>query len=104
MLAARLHPRVHSPVDGSHYPSVEELPLVPGIDGVGRDREGRLRYVVLPDTRLGSMAERLAIDLRRSVVLPDGTDPVAVVAAMSPAMSSWIAPRRRIAFESGRAC
>jgi len=102
VVAAGLHPRVRSQADGSHYTSTDELPLVPGVDGVGRDPEGRLRYFVLHDTTQGSMAERTVIDPRRSVVLPDGVDPVAVAAAMNPAMSSWVALRRRIAFEAGQ--
>ena len=39
---------------------------------------------------------------RRSVVLPEGSDPVAVAAAMNPAMSAWMALRRRIRFERGQ--
>ncbi|MEV6345899.1 zinc-binding alcohol dehydrogenase family protein [Actinoplanes sp. NPDC051851] len=102
VLAAGLHPRVLSQADGSHYTSTDELPLVPGIDGVGRDADGNLRYFVLPDTALGAMAERTVIDVRRSVLLPEDTDPVAVAAAMNPAMSSWVALRRRITFEPGQ--
>ncbi|HET6505890.1 MAG TPA: zinc-binding alcohol dehydrogenase family protein [Baekduia sp.] len=102
VLAAGLHPRVRSQAGGSHYTSTGVLPLVPGVDGVGRDPDGRLRYFVLPDTTLGSMAERTLIDPRRSVVLDDAADPVAVAAAMNPAMSSWVALRRRIAFAAGQ--
>jgi NADPH:quinone reductase-like Zn-dependent oxidoreductase len=102
VVAAALHPRVRSMADGTHYESTGELPLVPGIDGVGRDPDGRLRYFVLPDTRWGSMAERAVIDARRSVVLPDDVDPATIAAAMNPALSSWIALRRRIAFEAGQ--
>ena len=104
VLAAGLHPRVPSQADGSHYTTTGELPLVPGIDGVVRDPKGRIRYTVLDDTRLGTMAERTVIDLDRSVVLPSGIDPVQVAAAMNPAMSSWVALRRRIAkrFGAGR--
>jgi NADPH:quinone reductase-like Zn-dependent oxidoreductase len=35
----------------------------------------------------------------RSVVLPKGIDPVQVAAAMNPAMSAWVALRRRIDFQ-----
>lgn len=101
VLAAGLHPRVLSQANGSHYTSTDELPLVPGIDGVGRDADGNLRYFVLPDVTLGSMAEQTVIDARRSIVLPAGTDPIAVAAAMNPAMSSWVALRRRTTFEAG---
>jgi NADPH:quinone reductase-like Zn-dependent oxidoreductase len=102
VVAAALHPRVRSTADGSHYESTGELPLIPGIDGVGRDPDGRLRYFVLPDARFGSMAERVVIDPRRSAVLPDGVDPVPIAAAMNPALSSWIALRRRIDFAPGQ--
>ena len=102
VLAAGLHPRVRSQANGSHYTSTDELPLVPGIDGVGRGVDGRLRYFVLPDTTMGAMAEQTVIDVRRSVVLPDSTDPVAVAAAMNPAMSSWVALRQRVPFGPGQ--
>ena len=102
VLAAGLSTRARSQADGSHYTSTDALPLVPGIDGVGRDPDGRLRYFILPDTTLGSMAQRTLVDLRRSVVLPDDADPVLVAAAMNPAMSSWVALTRRIGFAAGQ--
>jgi len=99
VLAAGLHPRVRSQADGSHYTSTGALPFVPGVDAVVRDPEGRIRYAVLDDTTLGTMAERTVIELDHSVVLPDGTDPVLMAAAMNPVMSSWVALRRRIDFD-----
>ncbi|WP_405495851.1 zinc-binding dehydrogenase [Nocardia sp. NBC_00511] len=102
VIAAGLHPRVRSQADGTHYTSTDELPLVPGIDGVGRTADGSLRYFVLPDTVLGSMAERTLIDVRRSIALPETVDPIAVAAAMNPAMSSWVALRQRISFQPGQ--
>ncbi len=102
VIAAGLHPRVRSQADGSHYTSSGELPLVPGIDGVGRAPDGSLRYFVLPDTTMGAMAEQTVVDLRRSIVLPAGSDPVLIAAAMNPAMSSWVALRRRVTFRPGQ--
>lgn len=102
VLAAGLHPRVRSQADGSHYTSTGTLPLVPGIDGVGRGLDGRLRYFVLGDTATGSMADQTVIDVRRSVVLPDGTDPGTIAAGMNPAMSGWLALRRRASFRPGQ--
>ena len=58
VLSAGLHPRVRSQADGSHYTSGGEVPLVPGIDAVVRDARGRMRYAILGDTTLGTMAER----------------------------------------------
>jgi hypothetical protein len=101
VLAAALHPRVRSQAGGSHYTSTGELPLVPGIDAVVRDPRGRIRYTVLDDTALGSLADRTVIEAGRSVVLPGRTDPVQVAAAMNPLMSSWVALRRRIGFRRG---
>ena len=69
VIASGLHPRVRSQADGSHYTSSGELPLVPGIDGVGRAPDGTLRYFVLPDTTMGAMAEQTVIDRRRSIAL-----------------------------------
>ncbi|WP_234433399.1 quinone oxidoreductase family protein [Streptomyces sp. NRRL WC-3549] len=101
VLAAGLHHLTRAKANGTHYSSAGGFPLVPGVDGVVRDGSGRLRYAVLDDTDLGTFAERTVIDARRSVLLPDGTDPVRVAAAMNPGMSSWVALRRRIAFREG---
>jgi NADPH:quinone reductase-like Zn-dependent oxidoreductase len=102
VIAAGLHPRVRSQADGSHYTSTGDLPLVPGIDGVGRGADGLLRYFILPDTAMGAMAEQTLIDPRRSIVLPEDSDPIAVAAAMNPAMSSWVALRQRVPFQTGQ--
>ncbi len=101
VLASGLHPRVRSSADGSHYTSTDELPLIPGIDGVGRTADGELVYFVLPDTRLGAMAEHTLVDRRRSVRVPADADPAVLAAGMNPAMSAWIALRRRIDFRPG---
>jgi NADPH:quinone reductase-like Zn-dependent oxidoreductase len=102
VMAVGLHPRVRSQASGSHYTSTDQLPLVPGVDGVGRDAFGALRYFILADTTVGAMAQQTVIDLRRSVVLPDHSDPILIAAAMNPAMSSWVALRRRIDFQAGQ--
>lgn len=96
VIAAGLHPRVRSQANGSHYTSTDALPFVPGIDGVARGADGKLRYFLLDSTTMGSMAERTVIETGRSVELPDDVDPVAVAAAVNPAMASWMALRKRI--------
>jgi NADPH:quinone reductase-like Zn-dependent oxidoreductase len=103
VVASGLHRRVRSQADGSHYTSTGALPLVPGVDGVGRLPDGTLRYFALRDTTSGAMAEQTVIDLRQSFELPSGADPVQVAAAMNPAMSSWVALQRRIDFRPGQA-
>jgi NADPH:quinone reductase-like Zn-dependent oxidoreductase len=102
VVASGLHRRVRSQADGSHYTSTGELPLIPGVDGVARLPDGSLRYFALGDTVFGAMAAQTVIDLRRSFELPEGVDPVQVAAAMNPAMSSWVALKRRTDFGAGR--
>lgn len=101
VLAAGLHPRVRSGANGSHYSSDAILPMVPGVDAVGCTADGQLLYFVSLDDTLGTMADRAVVDRRRAAPLAPGTDPVAVAAAMNPAMSSWVALRRRIDFRPG---
>jgi NADPH:quinone reductase-like Zn-dependent oxidoreductase len=102
VVAAGLHPRVRSQSNGSHYADAGELPLVPGIDGVGRTADGVLGYFILDDTSMGAMAEQTVVDRRRLIPLPAGVDPVLIAAAMNPAMSSWVALRKRIDFHPGQ--
>jgi NADPH:quinone reductase-like Zn-dependent oxidoreductase len=102
VLAVGLHPRVRSSASGSHYTSTGRLPMVPGVDGVGRRDDGQVVYFVADDGLAGSMATRTVIDTRRSVVLPDGVDMVKIAAAMNPAMSSWVALRRQVPIQPGQ--
>lgn len=101
VLAAGLHPRVRSGASGAHYTSTGALPLIPGVDGVGRRADGALVYFAVDDTRHGTMATKAVIDPRRTIALPDGADAVRIAAAMNPAMSSWVALRRRVAWTPG---
>ncbi|MBD0735218.1 zinc-binding alcohol dehydrogenase family protein [Streptomyces sp. CBMA29] len=102
VLAAGLHPRVRSGANGTHYTSDGRLPLIPGVDGVGRLPDGTSVYFVADDDVPGTMAEQALVDPRRAVPLPADADPVVVAAAMNPAMSSWVALRRRISFRAGQ--
>jgi NADPH:quinone reductase-like Zn-dependent oxidoreductase len=100
--AVGLHPRVRTDVTGKHYSSTGVLPMIPGIDGVARLDDGKLVYFVADDDVPGPMAEKTIVDIRRSVELPDGVDLLRVAAAMNPAMSSWVALRRRVPIEPGQ--
>ncbi|WP_236029323.1 quinone oxidoreductase family protein [Paractinoplanes lichenicola] len=102
VLAVGLHPRVRSGASGRHYTSTGELPMVPGVDGVGRLEDGRTVYFVADDELVGPLATRTVIDTRRCVELPAGADPVRIAAAMNPAMSSWVALRRRVPLRPGQ--
>jgi NADPH:quinone reductase-like Zn-dependent oxidoreductase len=102
VLAAGLHPRVRSGAAGDHYADARTLPMIPGVDGVGRLADGRRVYFVVHDTPLGTMAEKTIADLRRCVPLPDDADEAVVAAAMNPAMSSWLALRLRVPLSPGQ--
>jgi NADPH:quinone reductase-like Zn-dependent oxidoreductase len=76
--------------------------MIPGIDGVGRRPDGKRIYFVADDDVIGTMAERALADVRRSIELPDGVEAAKVAAAMNPAMSSWVALRRRVPIQPGQ--
>src|SRR5271154_2835323 len=48
------------------------------------------------------MADKAVVDMRRSIALPDDVDIVKIAAAMNPAMSAWVALRRRVPIEPGQ--
>lgn len=102
VLAVGLHPRVRTGAAGAHYTSTGTLPMIPGIDGVGLRPDGTRLYFVAADDVVGTMAEKALVDARRSIELPDDADAAKVAAAMNPAMSSWVALRRRVPLEPGQ--
>ena len=102
VLAAGLHPRVRSGASGAHYADARTLPMIPGIDAVGRLADGTLVYCVVHDTPFGTMAERVVVDRRRCAPLPEGVDAAAIAAAMNPAMSSWLALQLRAPIRPGQ--
>jgi NADPH:quinone reductase-like Zn-dependent oxidoreductase len=102
VLAAGLHPRVRAGASGAHYADERVLPMIPGIDAVGRLADGTLVYCVVHDTPFGTMAARVVADRRRCAPLPAGADAAAIAAAMNPAMSSWIALRLRAKIQPGQ--
>ena len=102
VLAVGLHPRVRSGAAGAHYTSTRTLPMIPGIDGVGQRPDGRRIYFVAADDVIGTMADQALVDGRRAIELPDDADVAKLAAAMNPAMSSWVALRRRVPIEPGQ--
>jgi NADPH:quinone reductase-like Zn-dependent oxidoreductase len=102
VLAVGLHPRVRTSASGRHYTSSGTLPMIPGVDGVGRLSDGRRVYFVVPDDVWGSMADRTVVDVRRTIELPDSVDSNKIAVGMNPAMSAWVALRRRVPMEPGQ--
>ena len=101
VLAVGLHPRVRSGAADAHYTSTGTLPMIPGIDAVGQRPDGSRVYFVAADDVIGTMADKALADPRRSIALPGNADVAKVAAAMNPAMSSWVAFRRRVPLEPG---
>ncbi len=102
VLAVGLHPRVRSGAAAAHYTSTGTLPMIPGIDAVGQRPDGKRIYFLAGDDVIGTMADKAVADARRAVLLPDDADIVKIAAAMNPAMSSWVALRRRVPIEAGQ--
>ena len=102
VIAVGLHPRVRTDASGKHYTSTGKLPMIPGVDGVGRLDDGRWVYFVVSEELPGPMAEKALIDMRRMVPIPEDADVEMIAAAMNPAMSSWVALRRRVPIEAGQ--
>ncbi len=102
VLAAGLHPRVRSGAAGRHYTSTGTLPMIPGIDAVGRRPDGKRIYFVADDAHFGTMAEKALVTQRRAIELPDDVDVATVAATMNPAMSAWVALRRRVPIQPGQ--
>jgi NADPH:quinone reductase-like Zn-dependent oxidoreductase len=102
VLAAGLHPRVRTGAAGAHYTSSGTLPMIPGIDAVGQRPDGKRIYFAAADDVTGTMADKALAGARRSIELPDDADVAKIAAAMNPAMSSWVALRRRVRLEPGQ--
>lgn len=102
VLAVGLHPRVRSGAAGTHYTSSATLPMVPGVDGVGRRADGTRIYFVAHDDVIGTMADKAVVDVRRAIALPDDVDVPKVAAGMNPAMAAWVTLRRRAPIEAGQ--
>lgn len=86
---------------GTHYSNAGALPLVPGLDGVGVDEQGRRVYFILPEAPFGGMAERCLVDTRRLIALPDALGDVDAAALGITGMSSWAALAERAQLRAG---
>ena len=99
--AAPLSHVTRARASGAHYSAASDFPFVVGLDGVGRRRDGRRVYFLLPRAPFGSMAQRTVVQQSLCVALPDGIDDVTAAAIAIPAMSSWAALRLRARLAAG---
>lgn len=99
--AAAISHVTKSRASGAHYSADGQVPLIPGVDGVGVDEQGRRVWFILPEAPFGSMAERSLVDARRCIVLPDELGDVEAAAMAIPGMSSWAALVERAQLRAG---
>ncbi len=96
--AAGLHPIVKALANGTHYGSTGELPLVPGVDGVGKLEDGSRVYFGISRNPFGAFAERALAAKWMCIPLPDKLDDATAAGIANPAMSSWVALTERAHF------
>lgn len=99
--AAGLHQIVKSLANGTHYGSTGELPLVPGVDGVGTLENGTRVYFGGVRGPFGTFAELAAAPKRMTIPLPDDLDNVTAAGIANPGMSSWAALKFRARLVAG---
>jgi NADPH2:quinone reductase len=99
--AAALHQIVKSLANGTHYGSTEELPFIPGVDGVGRLEDGTRIYFGGVRAPYGTFAERANANGKIWIPLPNGLDDVTAAGIANPAMSSLVALTARTKFVAG---
>lgn len=92
--AAGLHPIVKALASGKHYGSTGELPLVPGVDGVGRLADGRRVFFGMTHPPYGTFAELSVTRPFMCVPVPDGLENATAAALANPGMSSRAALMR----------
>jgi NADPH:quinone reductase-like Zn-dependent oxidoreductase len=88
--AAALKPVDRQMASGAHYASPRELPIVCGIDGVGRLEDGSRVFFAAPRRPFGAMAERTVVDGARCWPVPEGLSDIVAAALVNPGMSAWL--------------
>lgn len=101
VLAAGLHPIVKALVSGSHYLGGGEVPMIPGVDGVGTLEDGRRVYFSFARKPWGSMCERTVCPRSRCLLVPDGVDDAMAAALPNAGMSAWLSLSERARFAAG---
>ncbi len=96
--AAALHPIVRAMASGKHYGSSGSLPIIPGVDGVGRLADGRRVLFGISRPPYGTFAELGLASAYWCLPLPEALDDVTAAALPTPAMSSWVALSARARF------
>ena len=99
--AAALTHLTKSRASGSHYSADRFFPAVVGVDGVGKTKDGRRVYFVLPAAPFGAMAEKTRVPSSHCIPIPDDLDDVTAAAIANPGMSCWAALVERARLQPG---
>jgi NADPH:quinone reductase-like Zn-dependent oxidoreductase len=99
--AAGLHPIVKALAAGSHYAGTGEVPIVPGVDGVGTLDDGRRVYFTFARKPWGTMSERTVAPLSKCLTLPNNIDDTQAAAIANPGMSAWLSIKERAGLRQG---
>ncbi|MFZ0743888.1 MAG: zinc-binding alcohol dehydrogenase family protein [Terracidiphilus sp.] len=99
--AAGLHPIVKALASGSHYAGKGEVPVVPGVDGVGTLSDGSRVYFTFARKPWGSMCERTVAPRSKCLPLPADLNDVQAAAIANPGMSAWLSLKDRAGVVAG---
>lgn len=99
--AAGLHPIVKALASGSHYAGTGEVPMVPGVDGVGVLPDGSRVFFGFARRPWGTMCERTVAPRRWCLPVPDGIDDILAAALPNPGMSAWLSLKERAGLAPG---
>ncbi len=86
--AAAIKPLDRAIAAGVHYSSPRTLPVVCGVDGVGRLEDGSRAYFSAFRQSFGAMAERAAASW--TVPLPERLSDAQAAAIVNPALAAWL--------------
>lgn len=99
--AAGLHPIVKALAAGAHYASTNQVPMIPGIDGVGTLPDGSRVYFGFARSPFGTMGELTVAPHARYIPVPDGLSDAVAAAIANPGMSAWMSLKARAALAAG---
>ena len=88
--AAALNPSTRLLASGKHYASQSELPVICGVEGVGRLDDGTRVFFGAPRAPYGSMCERTCAPRAFCWQVPEDLDDVIAASLPNPGLSSWL--------------
>lgn len=99
--AAGLHPIVKALASGTHYLSTGEVPMVPGVDGVGTLVGGSRVYFTFVRKPWGTMAEHAVVPRQMCIQVPPSLDDLQAAAIANPGVSAWLSLKERAGVAAG---